>query len=114
MKHHFKILARRNSDRGHREVKVTIDWTGISREDLMVLAKNALVNDLHARIQKSKGAWQEEVLLVARELVHHEPEALLQYQPREPRQHQPSAQQRHIESMLKLLSPEELRVLLSN
>lgn len=110
MKHQFKILTRRREGQSHRETKVTIDWAGISREDLMTLAKNALVNDLQARIQKSTGPFPEEVTLVARELVHHEPEALMQYRPVEKK----VAIDKELEKLLKKLHPDELKLLLGN
>ena len=107
MKHFFKILARRNAETSHREVKVTIDWTGVTREDLMILAKNAIVNDIHAGIRKGTGCFPAEITVIARNAVRHEPPALMEYQPKAPKVDD------KLNDLLKKLSPEELKLLLA-
>ena len=48
----FKILTQRHKGESHRETAITIDWTGISQRDLMILAKRAIVYNLQVHIQK--------------------------------------------------------------
>jgi hypothetical protein len=106
MKHFFKILARRNRDCSHREIKVTIDWTGITKEDLMVLAKNALINDIHASVRKGEGPFPTELFISAKDVVHHDSPALMEYQPPPPKV------DKKLEELLKQLSPDELKMAL--
>jgi len=102
----FKILTRKKEGQSHRETEVTIDWNGISREDLMVLAKNALVQDLQARIQKNMfNHFPEKVTIVAKDMVHKESVALWEYKPA------PVKIPAGLERLLEGLSQDELRKL---
>lgn len=115
MKVEFKILTRKREGQSHRETLVTIDWTGVSKEDLMILAKNALVQDLQARIQKEFSQFPAEYTVIAKDVVHRESAALWQYQPREPRQqesHNDKAS-RELDKLLSQLSLDELKLLIS-
>ena len=115
MKAEFKILTRRREGQSHRETQVTIDWTGISKEDLMILAKNALVQDLQARIQKEFQQFPSEYVIIAKDVVHKESAALWQYQPRElgPAKLPSVVVDKKLDAILRKLSAEDLKVLLA-
>ncbi len=76
-----KILARKSKEQAHKEVEVTLDWSGVSRQDLEILARNALLYDLHCQFRISKDPIPETVFIAVREVVHHEPVMLTQYNP---------------------------------
>lgn len=102
----FKILTRKKEGQSHRETEVTIDWTGISREDLMILAKNALVQDLQARIQKNMfNHFPEKHTIHAKEMVHKDSVALFDYRPA------PIKIPAGLERLLEGMSQEELKKL---
>jgi hypothetical protein len=116
VKAEFKILTKKREGQSHRETLVTIDWSGISKEDLMILAKNALVQDLQARIQKEFQQFPTEYMIIAKDVVHKESAALWQYQPREPRQQPEFPESKSLRELHKLLDglpKEELELLLS-
>lgn len=105
----FKILTQKKEGQSHRETEVTIDWTGITREDLMVLAKNALVQDLQARIQKNMfNHFPEKHTIIARDMVHKESVALWAYRPA------PVKIPAGLERLLEGLDPETIRKLLAS
>lgn len=104
----FKILTRKKEGQSHRETEVTIDWTGISHEDLVILAKNSLVQDLQARIQKGMfDTFPETHLIVAKSYVHRESAALMDYKPK-------IKIPAGLERLLEGLSQEQLRELFAN
>lgn len=116
MKCIFKILTKKKEGQSHRETEVTIDWTGISREDLMVLAKNAIVADLQAKIQRGMfDTFPVKTTIIAKDVVQHDSVALWQYQPRETRPSSPTGSKSTLDALEKALaklSPEERKVLL--
>lgn len=111
----FKILTKKKAGQSHRETEVTIDWHGISVDDLKILAKNAIVQDLQARIRAEEfSSFPENVTIVAKDIVHRESAALWEYQPSIMREVEASNNiDKKLEKMLKKLSPDELRALLA-
>lgn len=63
----FKILTR--IGQGHHETDVTIDWTGITEEELKVLARATLVRDLQIHLQT--GDYMEFATIIARQQVFY-------------------------------------------
>lgn len=82
MKHTFNVLTRRDCAAGHENTELTIDWTGITEQELYKLAQNALVHDFQARMVKEKRALPEKYTIVAKQQVHEPPAALLKYCPK--------------------------------
>lgn len=108
MRTNTTILVQKKKDSAHREVKVTIDWSGVSRTDLEILARNALLYDLHCQIRRSDDPVPESVLINVRDKVHHEPVMLTQYKP-VPRN---SKRVKDLAELLAELSEEERQLLL--
>lgn len=110
MRTNTTILVQKKKGAAHREVKVAIDWAGVTRQDLEILARNALLYDLHHELRKSIDPLPEEVLIVVREEVHHEPAMLTQYKP-VPRQ---SKRVKELADLLAGLTEEEKALLLAD
>ena len=104
----FKILTKKGS--GHRETEVTIDWTGITEDQLKLLAGNALIHDLQARIYKDIIPFPEKIMLNAAELSNRRPIALDRWQP--PESTGDVKVSKKLEDLLRELSPIELATLL--
>ncbi len=111
MRHTHKILLQRKPGQSHRELKVVIDWSGISRSDLTILAKNAIMHDVCWRVKNEDGPFPEEVVVVAKEQVHKEPVVLTQFTPPPPK---PSKRVTELAELLKGLSEEDKAVLLGS
>lgn len=77
----FKIYTRKHPKAAHAVVEVTIDWSGISEEDLRTLARNALVHNLHAEVAKMEGPIPERMMICAAAQVHRPPAAQEIYDP---------------------------------
>lgn len=111
----FKILTKKNS--GHRETEVTINWNGVSVEDLKILAKSAIIRDLQAKIQAGVfDTFPEKVEVVAKNLIHHDSPAEWEYRepPKKPQgEKEKSPANKDLEKLLKKLSPAELRALMN-
>lgn len=105
----FRILTKRGS--GHRETEVTIDWDGITPEQLKLLARNAIVHDLQARISKLSETFPEKAFIKASDVANRRPVALDQWQP--PESTTTIKVDDKLEALLKKLSPEEVLQLLS-
>lgn len=112
----FKILTKKREGQSHRETEVTIDWNGVSLDDLKILAKSAIVRDLQAKIQAGVfDTFPEKVEVVARELIKHDGPAEWEYQqPSKARQYETPSPQvskavRQLDELLKTLSQDELR-----
>ena len=105
----FKILTKKGS--GHRETEVTLDWTGVTEEQLKLLARNALIHDLQARIVKDIIPFPEKVTLSAVELANRRPVALDRWQP--PESTVTVKTSKTLEALLRQLSPDELLKLLA-
>ncbi len=109
MRHSHIILLQRKPHQAHRDLKITIDWAGISREDLMILAKNAIMHDVCWRVKHEEGPFPDEVIVMAKEQVHREPVVLSQFAPPKPK---PSKRVAELADLLAGLSEEEKTVLL--
>lgn len=111
----FKILTKKKEGQSHRETEVTIDWHGVDVDDLKILAKNAIVQDLQARIRAAEfSSFPTNVTIIAKDIVHRESAALWEYQPDIIRAGNPISNiDKKLEKMLKELSPDELRALMA-
>lgn len=73
MTERFEILTRKKEGQSHRKTMVTIDWSGITERQLKLLAKQLLVYDLQARIQRGDFEnFPAEITIVAKEEIHEE------------------------------------------
>lgn len=109
----FNILARRKREQAHRNIEVTIDWSGITEDELKILARNALIHNLHHEIRTGDGPFPEKVMICARAQVRKPPEALEQYDPA--RLKKPTVKvDAKLEIALKGLTREELITLLGS
>lgn len=106
----FTILTRREKKASHRTTEVTIDWDGITEYQLRLLARNALIHDLQAQIQKKDEVFPEKVTLIARERVFLEPPSLVKFMP--VKRAVEVKVSKGLEDLLKNLTKEELRELL--
>src|SRR6187402_1155300 len=79
--HQFRVLTRKNEFSSHHQTEVTIDWTDVKPEDLMFLAKSALVYDMQARFAKSTEKVPSEWTIKASEMVK-KPLELKKYNPK--------------------------------
>lgn len=77
----FKIFTRKTPQSAHVQVEVFIDWSGISEEEMKILARNALIHNLHAEVAKSTGPIPEKVFICARAQVHKPAPAQEVYDP---------------------------------
>lgn len=113
----FKILTKKKEGQSHRETEVTIDWRGISEDDLKILAKSAIVRDLQAKIQAGVfDTFPDKVEVVAKDLIRHDPAGQWEYQPnavRSANHSTISTIDKKLEKLLQELSPEELKALLA-
>jgi hypothetical protein len=105
--HQFRVLTRKNEFSSHHQTEVTIDWTDVKPEDLMFLAKSALVYDMQARFAKSTEKVPSEWTIKASEMVK-KPLELKKYSPKP---HKDKATL-DLETLLRTYSMEELLVLL--
>jgi len=105
MKTVFKVLTQKKAEQSHRETLVTIDWTGVTHEQLMTLAKWALTADMQARFVKSNSPIPDKWDIKACEQVKQEPAALWAYQP--PKKKDP------MEELLAKMNPKEREALLA-
>lgn len=108
MKHTFKVLTQKRRGSAHAETEVTIDWTGVSQEDLMLLAKAALVYDMQASFAASSEAIPEKHLILAAGKVKHAPPMLMKYTPKPKKAPEIPVE---LEKYLKTLSAAELKQL---
>ena len=81
MQTEIRILTRRENRKEHHETLLTIDWTGITREQLMVLAQWAITHEVQARFYKAEENPPEKHTVVASTLVNNEPSILKKYAP---------------------------------
>lgn len=111
----FTILTR--VGQGHRETTINIDWSGISIEELKVLARATLVRDLQDRMRA--GEFSSAVRIIAKQQVFYKqaqeqkrewPKAWTSGTDKPVRQKRPTADP--LLELLKLLTPEEQRALL--
>lgn len=49
---HFSILTQKAKGHAHAETKITIDWTGITEEQLRILARRCLVYQFQLAVQR--------------------------------------------------------------
>lgn len=110
----FKILAQRKHGESHKEVKVEIDWSNITIAELKVLAKNAIVHSIHARIRGSTEPVPELVAVKAFDEVHGDPTLLRKFEPQQLNlKKKPKAvEDDELTKLLARLSPEELATLM--
>lgn len=110
----FPILTRNADGRGHVKTKVTIDWEGISVDQLRILARNSLIHDLQVRIRDKviKGPDAQSVYIVARNEVHEPNLARLKLMPKREKAEIDAVISDKLGELLKNLSPEELKQLL--
>lgn len=110
MKHTFKILTRKKDSQSHRETEITIDWSGVSVDDLKILAKNAIVQDLQARIRHGEfDTFPVKVEIIARNVVHHESAALWEFKALPPKEKKVDPV---LEALLKNLTADEIKALM--
>lgn len=122
----IKILVQPKPKAAHREVEVEIDWTGVSAEDMQFLARQLILHNLQAKIRSGFYDGQEfpEVITVKAEWEIHRdcvgvkdykiPESWLSGEDKpKPVKKEKKAPEIDIEALLRTLSPEDLKVLLS-
>ena len=81
MRESFEILTRKKTGQSHRKTLVTIDWTGITEQELKFLAKQLLVYDLQARIQNGNfEGFPQEITINAVDEVHIEKVCMKRYE----------------------------------
>jgi hypothetical protein len=105
------ILVQKKPHQSHHEVKVIIDWAGVSRQDLEILARNALLYDLQFNLRRSESPLPEEVVIDVRSVVQREMPCLTQFNPPPPK---PSKKVQELLEALKGLSPEEQAALFTS
>jgi hypothetical protein len=107
----FKILTQRKKGESHRETLVTIDWDGVSEDQLRTLARRALVYNFQCSIKKDPtGPFPETVTLVARNAAEdHTPVMEIIFAPQVPKVK--AAKDLDWEDMFVKLSPAELKEL---
>lgn len=64
----IRVLTQREKGKPHHETLLTIDWTGITEADLLMLAANALVRD--AQMVLRGGPIPEEYTVMAKAHCH--------------------------------------------
>jgi hypothetical protein len=115
MKDQFKILTRRKKGESHRETEVTIDWSEVTESQLRTLARRALVYNFQCSIQKDPtGPFPEKITITAREEAQdHTPVMEIIFAPRA-RNCSNWTGKPDLEELMKMLTPEELLILLES
>lgn len=122
----IKILVQPKPKAAHREVEVEIDWTGVSAEDMQFLARQLILHNLQAKIRSGFYDGQEfpEFICVKAEWEIHRdcvgvkdykiPESWLSGDDKpKPVKKEKRPPAIDFEALLRELSPEDLRALLS-
>lgn len=69
----FEIFTQKEKGQSHRKTKVRIDWSGITQEQMMVLARNLIIYEIQTRIKKGYfHPFPEQVVINATDFVHQE------------------------------------------
>jgi hypothetical protein len=107
----IRILTQRRKGEAHAETLVTIDWTGITQEELYSLARNALIHDMQARFVKDMAPIPEKHTILACVQVHKPSPAMVKYTPPPPK---PTKMAPGLDELLANLSQEEIEILLGS
>lgn len=121
-----KILVQPKPNSAHREIQVEINWDNVSAEDMQFLARQLILHNLQAKIRAGFYDGQEfpeQITIRAEWEIHRDcvgvkdykiPESWLSGEDKpKPKSKVKKAPTFSLEDMLKGLSPEELKALLS-
>jgi len=115
----IKILTRRKLKGCHYESDVTIDWTGVTPEQMQKLAQIALIHNLQAKIRAELLTLEqlERITILAAEAIHEPSYNLIEFAPRSAKselvdEEQVSLSNTTLDKLLSTLSKEELLRLL--
>ncbi len=100
------VLTQPAKGKSHRKTAITIDWHNVTVDDLFSLARNALVADAMARMQKAE-EFPDTLRVVAKEHVHRPSAAVEKYSYIPPK----LKLDKELERFLGGLSPSELKAL---
>jgi hypothetical protein len=105
----LKILTRKEQ-KAHYPTELTIDWTGITEADLIILARNALIHEFQGHWSKAPGAIPEKFTMVAKTYVDNTPAIKFKYQDRPKK----SNIDKLFESLKESLTNEQIKELLES
>jgi len=108
----LNILTCRSKGQGHQKTVLTIDWSGISEEQLRVLARSAIIHSLQHLYRQPLHSVPEEHVVKAVDFVKGELHEVLIDRPKPVRQQLKGAMETKLEQMLAALSPQEREQLL--
>jgi hypothetical protein len=111
-KEETKILTRKHKNASHNETKVTIDWTGITTEQLKTLARRALIYSFQLKVTKDliPGVPESWEILATEEAKDHTPIMVTVFAPKVEKCRDAS-RDLDIEALIERLSPEERAML---
>ena len=85
MKTDIRLLTRREGKKTHHETVLTIDWSGVTEEQLRTLAQWAIVHEVQARFFKGEQEPPETHLVKVAELAREQPTLNLKWCPPPPK-----------------------------
>lgn len=111
----IKVLTQKKKGGNHYQTELTLDWSEVTYEDLLVLARNALVHEFQARVVKGckdyldleRDKVPEKFTIRAKDWVDLTPVMVAKYTP------QPPNVQKLLKQFLDAgLTPEDIKVML--
>jgi hypothetical protein len=105
----IRILTKRENKRGHCETKLTIDWSGVTAEQMLQIAQWAVIHEMQARYFKAEQNPPEKETVKVSDLIHDKPMILAKFTPAPPK----VKVSKQLEDLLQQLSPEEIATLLA-
>lgn len=102
----FKLLTQCQKGQSHRETVVTIDWDGITEQQLKTIARAHFIHVLQTQWKFEEKKVPEKVTVRAAEMVHAEIFV--------PREYTPRKKMSPFELLMKDLSPDDLAELIAN
>jgi hypothetical protein len=114
MKTSETMFLRREGKRGHEPVRVIIDWSDVSDEDMKLMASFYVMNRAAGDLKLWDHVLPESVEYRAADFVHNEPLVMMPPAPDEWKSSGPSKAVNTFKEALKGLTPEEIRKLLTS
>ena len=113
MKTSHQMFLRRHNKRGHEDIRVHIDWDGVSEADIKLMAAHYVINRAAHDLKDYDKNLPESVEYRAADFVHSEPLVNKDYTvPDSWKASRKSKARKELEELLEGLSPEEIKILL--
>jgi beta-galactosidase/beta-glucuronidase len=116
MNEQITILTKKTKHGSHHQTKVTINWEGVTQNDLMILARRALIYNFQVGVTKDLIPGVPEIFYInAHDAADDKtPHLTVVFAPKVEKPQEWKDEGPDLESLLAKLSPEELKVLLED